>query len=150
MVIGRVDGVPTLSFRVGNERGNRILEAIIRVTSIRTEKHAEGGTFYRMYDLPLVRERSPALTRSWIAMHAIDEKSLFHGATMESLEKDEIELLVTVIGTDDVSLQPVHARKRYLAPDVVFGRRLADMLDVRADGSITLDMNKFHETEPLD
>ncbi len=147
VVIGSMNGVPTLSFRVGNERGNRILEAVIRVTFVRTEKHADGTVFYRMYDLPLTRERSPALTRSWLAMHAIDEKSFFHGATADSLEADEVELLVTVIGTDDTSLQPVHARKRYLARDVVFGARFADMLDVAADSGITLDMRKFHAIE---
>jgi inward rectifier potassium channel len=97
VLIGHFNDVPTLSFRVGNARGNRILEAMVRVTFVRTETHRDGTTFYRMYDLPLTRERSPALTRSWLAMHTIDEKSFFHEATPEMLEKDEVELLVTVI-----------------------------------------------------
>lgn len=145
VAIGRVNGVPTLSFRVGNERGNRILEAMIRVTFIRTERHDDGTVFYRMHDLPLSRERSPALTRSWMAMHSIDEKSFFHQATPESLDADEVELLVTVIGTDDTSLQPIHARKRYLPQDFVFDAKFVDMIDVAKDGSITLDMRKFHD-----
>ena len=150
VVVGPMNGVPTLSIRIGNERGNRILEAMVRVTFIKTEKLLEGGTFYRMLDLPLARERSPALTRSWVAMHPITEESYFHGATPESLEADELELLVTVIGTDDTSLQPVHARKRYLAKDFRFDSRFADMLTFRDDGSLLLDMRKFHEVEPVD
>lgn len=149
VVIGPFDGVPTLSFRVGNARGNRILEAMIRVTFVRTEKQKDGKVFYRMYDLPLTRERSPALTRSWLAMHAIDEKSFFHRATPETLEADEVELLVTVIGTDDTSLQPVHARKRYLARDFEFGTRFCDMITIDGD-AITLDMRKFDATEAVD
>ena len=150
VVIGPMDGVPTLSLRVGNERGNRILEAMIRVTFIKTEKLKEGGAFYRMHDLPLARERSPALTRSWVAMHPITEASYFHGATLESLESDELELLVTVIGTDDTSLQPVHARKRYLAKDFIFQSRFVDMLTIRDDGTFVLDMRRFHDVEPID
>ena len=36
-VIGPMDGVPTLMLRVGNERGNQILEATVRVAMVRTE-----------------------------------------------------------------------------------------------------------------
>src|SRR5262249_25294121 len=68
------DGVPTLMFRVSNERGNQIIEAQLRVVLIRTEKTREGVTFYRMVDLPLTRDRSPAFTRSWSCMHVIDDK----------------------------------------------------------------------------
>ena len=57
---------------------------------------------------------------------------------------------MTVIGTDDTSLQPVHARKRYLAKDFRFDSRFADMLTFRDDGSLLLDMRKFHEVEPVD
>ncbi len=147
-VIGPINGVPTLSFRVGNERNNRILEATVRVVMVRTERSAEGETFYRMHDLPLVRERSPALSRSWNAMHVIDATSLLHGCTPESFTRDEVELLVTVVGTDDTSLQPVHARKRYLDGEITWGARLADMLELRPDGSFVLDLERFHEIAP--
>ena len=55
-VIEPVNGVPTLSLRVGNERGNLILEATIRLTLTRTEKTSEGVVFYKLYDLRLVRD----------------------------------------------------------------------------------------------
>ena len=41
-VIGPMDGVPTLMLRVGNERGNSILEATIRVVA-HPHRAAEGG-----------------------------------------------------------------------------------------------------------
>lgn len=150
LTLGPFDGVPTLSFRVGNERGNNILEATVRVVLVRTERPAEGGVFYRMYDLPLVRERSPALSRSWNAMHAITPGGLLHGATPESIERDEVEFIVTVVGTDDTSLQPVHARRRYLGADIVWGARLADVLTMQDDGSILLDLERFHDTTPVE
>ena len=63
-----MDGVPTLMLRLGNERSNRIIEAVVRVAMTRTERTAEGMLFYRMYDLALrlavVHQPLPAGSRS--------------------------------------------------------------------------------------
>ena len=134
--------------RVGNERGNLILEATIRVSLVRTEKTHEGVTFYRMYDLALARERSPAMTRSWTVLHPIVKGSPLFGATPTSVARDEIELMVTVVGVDDTSLQPVHARHRYEHQEIVWGARHADILSEEPDGTIVVDMRNFHEIVP--
>ncbi len=147
-VIAPMDGVPTLMLRVGNERGNFILEATIRVSLVRTERTREGVTFYRMYDLRLARERSPAMTRSWTVLHPIAADSPLFGATPESIARDEIELIVSLVGVDDTSLQAVHARRRYLDREVVWGARHADILDESADGRIVVDMRRFHSLVP--
>jgi inward rectifier potassium channel len=147
-VITPMDGVPTLMFRLGNERSNQIVEAQLRITLIRTEKTKEGVTFYRMYDLKLTRDRTQAFSRSWSALHLIDEESPLYGATPASLERAEAELLCGVVGIDDTSLQPVHARHTYEARDVIFGVRHADILSEEADGTITLDLRRFHEVVP--
>lgn len=151
--LGPMDGVPTLMIRVGNERGNLILEATIRVSLIRTETTREGVLFYRMYDLGLTRERSPAMNRSWTVMHPVVSGSPLLGATPESLAKDEVELLVTVVGVDDTSMQPVHARHRYYSQEIAWGARHADILNEQPDGSLVLDMRRFHQlvpTEPIE
>ncbi len=142
------DGVPTLMFRVSNERGNLIIEAQIRVILVRTEKTKEGVTFYRMVDLPLCRDRSPAFTRSWSVMHPIVPGSLLHGATPESLKACEAEVMVSLVGTDDTSLQPVHARHTYADHEILWGMRHADILSEREDGRLILDLNKFHDVVP--
>lgn len=144
------DGVPTLMFRVSNERGNQIIEAQVRVILIRTETTKEGVTFYRMHDLPLSRDRSPAFTRSWSVMHPIVPGSLLHGETPESLKAKEAELLVSVVGTDDTSLQPVHARHQYADHEILWGMRHADILSEREDGQMVLDVRKFHDIVPSD
>lgn len=146
--ISDMDGVPTLVFRLGNGRSNQIVEATIRVTLVRTERTREGQTFYRMYDLPLVRERSPAISRSWTVMHRIDEQSLLFQRSPADLQRDEVELLVSLVGTDDISLTPVHARHQYVDADIVFGHRHVDVLH-ESEGALTLDLRKFHEIEPV-
>jgi inward rectifier potassium channel len=146
--LGPMDGVPTLMIRVGNERGNLILEATIRVSLVRTETTREGVLFYRMYDLALTRERSPAMNRSWTVLHAIAPGSPLLAATPESLAKDEVELLATVVGVDDTSMQPVHARRRYYDYQIVWGARHADILTENPDGSLVVDMRRFHQLVP--
>jgi inward rectifier potassium channel len=107
--------------------------------------------FYRMYDLALTRERSPAMSRSWTAMHPITPASPLHGQTPASLKAQEVELFVTVVGIDDVSLQPVHARRKYTDEAIIWGARHADVLSEDPDGTLVLDLGRFDElttTEP--
>lgn len=148
--IGPMNGVPTLMFRIGNDRTSIIFDAATRVVAVKTEKTAEGVIFYRMHDLALARERTPALTRSWTVLHPIDEKSPLYGATPESFVKDEVEIMVSVNGTDDTSLQPAHGRTRYEVKDIVWGARLGDVLSELPDGRLLFDMRKFHDLVPTE
>lgn len=147
-VICPMEGVPTLMFRVGNERSNQIIDAEIRVVLTRTERTREGTTFYRMHDLPLCRERAPALTRAFVAMHPITETSPLFGQTPEMLREQEVEIHISVLGLDDTSYQPVHARSVYSDGGIVWGARLADILSEEANGDVTLDLRRFHEIVP--
>jgi inward rectifier potassium channel len=100
-VITPMNGVPTLMIRLGNLRDNAIVEATARVSLFRTEVTAEGTTWYRTLDLPLNRERTPALSRSWYILHTIDERSPLFGATAASLKRDEVEIIVSLTGIDE-------------------------------------------------
>jgi inward rectifier potassium channel len=147
IVIGPMNGVPTLMLRVGNARGNSILEATVRLAYTRTERMKEGMSFYRMIDLRPSRDRSPAMARTWTVLHPITPDSPLYGATPESVAREDGEFLVTVVGIDDTSLQPVHARARYLDRDVVWGARHADVLSEDRDGNIVLDVRRFDDIE---
>ena len=64
-VVAPYNGVPTLSFRLANERRNQILEAQVAVTLVRDERTAEGEWMRRFYDLQLARQRtSPPSARA--------------------------------------------------------------------------------------
>jgi inward rectifier potassium channel len=109
--------------------------------------------FYRMYDLKLTRDRSPAMARSWTVLHPIVPDSPLYGATPQSMAEQEVEILVSVVGVDDTSLQPVHARKQYQHTDVVWGARHGDIISEDAEGNVILDIRRFHHvvaTEPLE
>lgn len=146
--ISRVDGVPTLSLRIGNERGNRIVDAQIRAVLARTETTSEGHTFYRHRDLELGRDRIISLARSFSVRHVIEPSSPLYGLDADAFAALECEVHLIVTGTDDTTMQPVHALHSYYARDVLWNARPVDILSEDADGNMVLDLRRFHDTEP--
>ena len=147
-VITQHDGLPTLIFRVGNDRGNLIVEAQARVVLMRTETTVEGKLFYRMIDLPLVRDRSIHFTRSWTLMHRIDESSPLHRLNAADLASQEIEITCSIVGVDNISLQPAHGRHTWDDKAILIGHRLADLLRPLPDGTVEADIRNFDIVEP--
>lgn len=145
-VICLYDGVPTLMVRVGNERSDHVLDARLRMVLTRTEKTQEGQTFYRSRDLRLSRESAPTFRRGTILMHPIDERSPLFGQTPASLEADEAELVVSIMGLDGTTSQTVYAGTSYFADEILFGHRYADTIRELPDGRVELDVARFHET----
>jgi inward rectifier potassium channel len=146
-VIAPMDGLPTLMFRVGNERMSRVIHSVLRVVLTRTERTKEGVVMYRMYDLKLERDWAPALSRSWTVMHRITPDSPLFGQTPDSIAKSEVELILTLAGVDEISGQTLHAAHTYFDAKVRWGARHADMLTDKPNGLI-LDLGKFDELTP--
>ena len=143
-----MNNVPTLGFRVGNERANPISGARFTVSLMRTERTHEGKTFYRSIDLKLFRDHAISLTRSWNVLHQIDSESPLSELTPEAAAANEIELHVLVTGVDAVSMQAVHARHVYTDRKIVWGARPSDVLSETEDGALLLDLRRFHDIEP--
>ncbi len=150
IAIGPMDGAPTLMLRVGNERSGRIVDATFRLTLTRTTRTSEGVVVYRSEDLPLVRHRANALVRSWMILHRIGPGGPLARDTPESLAACDAELTLAVAGTDETSLQPVHAQHTWMHGSVVWGARLADVVSETPDGSVLLDLGLFHELVPTE
>jgi len=151
VAISPMDGVPTVMIRLGNERRrNQIVAARFRLTLSQTIVTAEGVTMYRSRDLALVRDSAPVMTRSWTVQHRITPDSPLHGYTPESMLESEAELSLALSGTDETSLQPIHARKLWFAREIIWGARLADVLSETEDGNMLLDLRRFHDLEPTE
>ncbi len=148
VAIAPLDGVPVLMIRVGNQRRSQIVGATFRATVMRTTRTEEGVVIYRTEDLSLVRERAPTLDRSFMIMHRIDPGTPLHGDSPESLAASDAELTVAVEGTDETSLQPIHAQHMWLSRSVVWGARLADVISETPQGDVLLDLRRFHDLTP--
>jgi inward rectifier potassium channel len=148
-VIRPWEGVPSLMFRIANERGTQIAEARLKVTFLREEVTAEGERVRRVHDLQLLRSESAVFALTWTVIHPITPSSPLHGETAESLRAQRADVVVSLTGLDDGLAQTVHTRHGYAAEALVWNARLADMLSTGPDGTRVLDYRRFHEVEPL-
>jgi inward rectifier potassium channel len=148
-VVSPFNGVPTLSLRLANERRNEILEAQVSVTLVRDERTSEGDWMRRFYDLQLARQRSPIFAMTFTVMHAIDATSPLFNASPSSLATEAAELVVTVTGIDETTSQMIHARASYLAGEICWDHRFADVFTQTEDGRLAVDYRRFHDTAPI-
>ncbi len=145
-VVETRNGIPTLSFRAANERGNDVVEAACRVSVLKTVKTKEGKRFRRFFDLELERDRSPIFVLSWQVFHPITESSPLHGMTAEDLIEDDVRIIVALSGLDGTFAQTIHARHNYWSEEVLFGHRFADVIENLPNGVARMDFRKFHDT----
>jgi inward rectifier potassium channel len=146
-VVVRHDGKPTLMFRAANQRHNRIVEAQVTLTLARDEVTAEGEAMRRFHDLRPERARSPLFSLTWTVLHVIDGASPLSGAGPELLASQGAELLVTMVGLDETLSQTIHARHVYRAAEILWGRRLVDILGAGTGDDRAIDYSRFHDTE---
>jgi len=146
-VISRRDGVPSLMFRMANERANQIVEGRVQVSLARTETTVEGEEVRRFYDLALSRTRSPLFVLTWTVIHPITADSPLAGATRESLLASEGEIIVSVTGVDETLSQSIYARWSYVPDEIVWDARFVDIMSTLPDGRRHVDYTRFHEVE---
>jgi inward rectifier potassium channel len=150
IVIGRRDGVETMTFRLANFRHNSIVEATIRIILLVPSVTKEGETIRTPIDLKLVRERSATFVLTWLVFHVVDEASPFFGGepTLARLREQGAELWVALSGMDDTVGQNIFSRYRYSIDDVVMNARFLDVLAIEPDGTRVVDYHNFHLVEP--
>ena len=144
-VITPYEGVPTLMFRVANQRGNQIMEAEINVSLAHQHVTREGLVMRRFDNLSLIRHKTPLFALSWTVLHPIDERSPLHGATRALLIEQEAEVVVLVSGTDETYGAKIYARHSYIPHDIHWNKRFADILSLGRDGRRVLDLRRFHD-----
>lgn len=147
MVVHRYHGVPTLMFRVANQRRNALTNAQMTVTITRDDVDEDGNELRRLIDVKLERDHSPAFALSWTVMHRISEASPLYGADIEAMRRRGTIFLCVLTGLDDTLLATVVARHVYGADDVRFDAHFADIFDHGPDGSLAIDYTRFHDAE---
>lgn len=143
-VIAPRDGVPSLMFRMANERANRIVEATAHVILSRQETTLEGESVRRFHDLALARDRNALFSLSWSVIHPITALSPLYGETPESLSAARAQIVVSLTGLDESFLQTVHARYIWDAEEIAWNARFVDILQETPDG-VTIDYAHFDE-----
>ena len=144
-VITPFNGIPTLMFRVANRRDNRILEAQIKVTFVRSETSLEGQELRRFYDLKLSRSHTPIFGLSWLVMHPIDSESLLFNKTLEAIEEEKGAVWVSLTGLDETFSQTIHARHSYNTQEICWNKQFVDIFSETPEGKSYINFRNFHE-----
>ena len=151
MVIGPLNGKPTLMVRVGNENHHSMVEAKFRIMYTHDQHLAEGGDFRYFHDLKLHFDQLTVFPAALTLRHEIDEASPLHGATIESLEAGRALFFVSVVGIDPVIAAEVQTQKDYTWRDLQFGHRFVEIYH-ESEGKerrLTVDYGRLHDTEPI-
>lgn len=141
------NGMPTLMFRLANERRNTILEARLRAFLAIDEISAEGIAMRRLVPLPLRREEGIAFLLTWTGMHVIDASSPLRGLDADDLERAHADLLVSFSGIDETLERPIHARHHYPPAMVLFDHCFVDMVQARGEQRL-IDWSQFNRVRP--
>jgi inward rectifier potassium channel len=147
-VIGQLDRQRVLMIRMANGRESNVIDATAYVTLLRDERTAEGGVMRRFRDLQLLRSWTPVFALTWLAVHVIDETSPLHDATPASLAASNAEIVITVGGVDVTYAQSVQAQFSYLASEIVWDARFADVIEDGPDGR-RVNYDRLHEVEHI-
>jgi inward rectifier potassium channel len=141
MVVAPFQGGRALMFRVANRRPNVLMEIEARVllmTVVNT-----GGKLKREYAaLALERPTVYFLPLTWTLVHPINEASPFWGKTDEDMRALQSEAMVLIKSFDDTFGQTVHARRSYIAEEIVWNARFEPAFEVTPDGDLNLNLDR--------
>jgi inward rectifier potassium channel len=150
LVVREIGGVPTVMFRVANERRSAISEARISVVVTNDEDDGEGGRIRRFLPLKLERDETPVFALSWLVVHKVLPDSPLYGKNRAELEENGNVLVCSLTGTDEAVGATVSVRHVYGAEDVLFNHRFVDVITHGEDGDVAIDYRRFHEVVPYE
>jgi inward rectifier potassium channel len=147
-VITKYNGVPTLMFRIANERQNMIIEAQLQVYLLVDEITQEGHFMRRFHELKMMRSRTPALSLTWTPMHSIDASSPLFGHSAESLAQLNAQIQAAITGIDEAVSYTISARHNYASPEILYHHRFVDIVVPQPNGDRHIDYRYFHAVVP--
>ncbi len=140
--------IQAFEFRIANVRKNQIIELGAKVLFSRFED-ADGASIRRFYPLALERDKVAFFPLSWTIVHPIDEDSPLHGLSESDFMHSNAEFLILLTGIDETASQTVHTRSSYVASEVIWNAKFANVFNVPDDGQIEIDVSRIHDIEPL-
>ncbi|KMN31158.1 MULTISPECIES: ion channel [Chromobacterium] len=148
-VVRMLNGEPALMLRAANARNNVIIDASARLRLLQDEVSAEGVSFRKLHDLALVREQHPMFVLGWTLVHKLDEASPLYERDAESLAAVRAQLILSINGIDETTVQPMVARHTFSHQDIRWNHAFADLIYTDAEENDHVDYQKLQEVRPL-
>lgn len=142
LLITEFNGKKQLIFRIGNTRGNDIVQANIKVSALHQVETSEGEILREIIDIPITRKSTPFFRLTWTIRHELNNESFFK----ESERYQNFErLLITIIGHDSTFSNTIYDRHIYLPTDIIYNKRFKDILNNDLNNP-TIDYLNFDST----
>lgn len=126
-VVNLRDGVLCLSWRLGDLRGNHILEGVIKATLVRYKKQPLGFVVMSYQDLD-VQNREIILAAPTTIIHKLEPGSPLYNLGPEDLLGDHFELVVSFTYTGDSTGLLHQTRISYTPSDIRWAQRFRDVI----------------------
>ncbi len=143
-VVSLRDGVLCLSWRLGDLRGNHILEGVARALLVRSVKQPLGFIMMSYQDLE-IQNRDIVLATPATIVHKLEPGSPLYSLGPDDLLEDDFELVVSFTYTGDSTGMLHQTRTTYTPADIRWGQRFQDMLKV-GKKRYKVDYALFNET----
>jgi inward rectifier potassium channel len=145
LLVSEFDGKPAVIFRSAKQRKNQIIEAHVALYLMVDTVGIDGSHMRRVFDLPLLRSKTPNFSLTWTVVHRIDSDSPLFDETLESLKQKRAMFIVSLVGIDDVLSQTIYARKNYGVDDIAWGGFFEDIMEINAEGHRHINYRNFHK-----
>ncbi|KAM8845053.1 inward rectifier potassium channel 16-like [Spinachia spinachia] len=143
-VVNLRDGGLCLSWRLGDFRGNHILEGVAKAMLVRSVKQPQ-GSFVMSYQELHIQDKDIVLATPATVVHKLELGSPLFSLGPDGLLWDDFELVVCFTYTGDSTGLLHQTRTSYTPADIRWGHRFQDMLKVTR-GHYRVDYALFNVT----
>lgn len=148
MLIAPFNGGWGLMCRFTNGLRNEIIEVEASLTMSRFET-ANGKRQRMFYPLKLERKFVAFFTLGWTLVHPITPESPLWEQTESDLIESQTEFLIVLQGLDDIVYQKMHSRTSYVADEVIWNAKFANMY-LKRPGPVSIDVRRLSDFERLE
>lgn len=154
-VIAPYQGGRALMFRVMNGRLSEVSDAAVEVVLVMRRLNQPTGSATitvhprEFHALKLERNNVTLFPLGWTVVHPIDDHSPVYGLGPTDFAAREVEILVILRATDEISQQTLQARTSYNAGEIRWGQKFSSMY-VRHGSLLAVDARLLHGTEPAE
>lgn len=138
-----------LMIRISNARKSELIESEAQMIVALNQAKEDGSISRTFFPLPLEISKISFFSLSWTLVHALDEKSPLWGFSLDDLSVANSEVLLLVKGTDETNQQEVHARRSYVAADIVENARFRPIIGRNQNGTPTVHSSQVSDYELL-
>ncbi|KAM6967227.1 inward rectifier potassium channel 16-like [Tautogolabrus adspersus] len=143
-VVNLRDGVMCLSWRLGDLRGNHILDGVARAMVVRYVKKPKGSIVMSYQDLD-IQNRDIVLATPATIIHKLEPGSPLYNLGPDALQEEDFELVVSFTYTGDTTGMLHQKRTCYKPTDIRWSQRFQDMVKV-GKKHYKVDFARFNET----